>query len=63
MKCYVVDIRLARCEFLLWGVIATDSDYALIGRDILNGYKITLDGINETWEVDAKCDSPDTAAD
>ncbi|MFM7441338.1 MAG: hypothetical protein ACKO2V_22535 [Snowella sp.] len=33
-------------------VLAIPRDYAIIGRDILNQYKITLNGPEETWSIE-----------
>ena len=33
-------------------VIGISEDYAIIGRDILNQYKITLNGPEETWSIE-----------
>jgi predicted aspartyl protease len=33
-------------------VLAIPRDYAIIGRDILNKYKITLNGPEETWSIE-----------
>ena len=34
-------------------VIAIPKDYAIIGRDILNQYKIILDASNEVWSIES----------
>jgi predicted aspartyl protease len=54
---YVLDIRLDKCHFrgIEVVVLSPDREYALIGRDILNGYSVTFDGPNSLWQVDAKC--------
>jgi predicted aspartyl protease len=33
-------------------VLTIPRDYAIIGRDILNQYKITLNGPEETWSIE-----------
>lgn len=55
-KSYIIHLKLANCEFRDLEVIAIDKPYALIGRDILNKYKLTFDAPNSTWDVDTKCD-------
>lgn len=52
---YFVNLKLAKCRFPDIEVIAINSDYAIIGRDIINSYRIVLDAPNGEWEVDAEC--------
>jgi predicted aspartyl protease len=56
-EAYVISIRLDHCEFedIEVVVLPLDKEYALIGRDILNGFSITFDGPNDTWSVRARC--------
>lgn len=53
---YIVDIKLGNCYFEKMKVLVLPGmDYALIGRDILNNYKITFDAQNDSWKVAATC--------
>lgn len=52
---YVLDLELGNCYFPQVRVVVLDMEYALIGRDILNDYKITLDAPNDSWGVAADC--------
>jgi len=56
MPCCRVSLRFPSCGrvFKDIEVIARDSDraYALIGRDILNQYRVVLDGPAEEWSHD-----------
>lgn len=52
---YFVGLQIAHCVFSDHEVLAYDRDYALIGRDILNGYAITFDGQRQVWRVEEKC--------
>jgi hypothetical protein len=54
-KAYIVHLKILRCEFRDLEVVGLDRDYALIGRDILNGYAITVDGPTQRWSVNARC--------
>lgn len=54
-KTYIVHLQIAKCSFQNIEVIAFDKEYALIGRDILNGYSITFDGPQGVWRIDKKC--------
>ncbi|MDZ8222547.1 retroviral-like aspartic protease family protein [Nostoc sp. ChiVER01] len=50
---FFVDIRIGEHQFEGLEVVAIDNKkYALIGRDILNQRKITLDGNNRMWSID-----------
>ncbi|HEY9875767.1 MAG TPA: retropepsin-like aspartic protease [Candidatus Obscuribacterales bacterium] len=51
-KTYIINIRLGNYYFDDWEVIAIDKEYGLIGRDILNQYKIILDAPNGTWSIE-----------
>jgi predicted aspartyl protease len=50
----VLDVKLEvlECEFKDLRVGVIPRDYALIGRDILNNYVITLDAKGGKWSVD-----------
>jgi hypothetical protein len=48
--CYV-DIKLDIHEFQGIEVAELDSNYALIGRDILNQKTILLDAPNRQWQI------------
>lgn len=52
---FFVNIILNNCRFDNIEIIPIERDYALIGRDILNRYRIVLDGPNRNWEVDSTC--------
>jgi gag-polyprotein putative aspartyl protease len=53
---YIIDIMLGNCYFeKIKVVVLHGMDYALIGRDILNNYKITFDAPNDSWKVAADC--------
>ena len=56
-EAYLIDIRLANCYFHKIEVVVLPSgkDYAIVGRDILNRYRIIFDGPRQSWVVDAKC--------
>jgi hypothetical protein len=44
-----VSLRIGNCLFEDIEVVVTDNTYALVGRDILNKYKLTLDAPANTW--------------
>jgi len=56
-EAYVVNLQLGRCDFtdIEVVVLPPDKEYALIGRDILNGFSVTFDAPNGAWSVRAKC--------
>ena len=51
----IIDARIAQCEFKDLKVIEIERPYAVVGRDILNAYKMTLDPRRGLWEVDKPC--------
>lgn len=56
VETYIIDISLGNCYFPKMKVLVLPGmDYALIGRDILNNYKITFDAQNDLWKVNATC--------
>jgi predicted aspartyl protease len=46
-----VSLRIGNCLFEDIEVIVTDNTYALVGRDILNKYKLTLDAATKSWSA------------
>jgi len=53
---YTVNLKLGNCYFEnIEVVVLPDMEYGLIGRDILNDFKITFDGPNDSWKVEARC--------
>lgn len=52
---FFLDIQLGGCHFDQFEVFGLPNltGIALIGRDILNRYKLILDGINEHWSVES----------
>ncbi len=52
VRVYTVDLKVGHTEFSDFEVIALSKSYGLIGRDILNAYRVILDGPNGSWEVD-----------
>lgn len=55
MQTLIVNLRLASCNFRNISVLLIPKQYALIGRDIINKYKITLNGLKKEWEIHVKC--------
>jgi hypothetical protein len=52
-KAYVIGLLIeGGCTFEELEVIPLDIDYVIIGRDVINRYKIVLDGPNNRWEVE-----------
>ncbi len=51
-RTYIIDIELNNHRFSNVEVIAISKDYALIGRDILNKFKIILDAPNLQWSIE-----------
>ncbi len=51
-KVFTVNLRVEKCEFMEIEVLCLDKPFALIGRDVLNRYKIVLDGKGGSWSVD-----------
>lgn len=45
----IISLRVGQCVFEDIEVIITDNKYALVGRDILNGYKVILDAPAKSW--------------
>lgn len=54
-KTYLIHLKLDRCEVRNLEVIALEADVAIIGRDVLNKHKITLDGPNEISLIKLSC--------
>lgn len=52
MKIFRIDIRLNSCLFRGLEVVGFERDFALVGRDILNNYKIVFDGLNSEWRIE-----------
>ena len=55
---YYINIELETELFTKVEVIAHAKDYALIGRDILNRKKVTLDAPEEVWIYDCQGSCP-----
>ena len=51
VRVYTVDLKVGDAEFPDFEVIALSKNYGLIGRDILNAYRVILDGPKGSWEV------------
>jgi hypothetical protein len=54
-KFCIVCLKLANCRFENIEVAVIQGDLALVGRDILNQYTLTFNGLNQIWSVDGKC--------
>ncbi len=54
-KTYFVSIRIGACLFDRIEVLSIEKHYAIIGRDLLNSYKVSLDPINKIWSVKNQC--------
>ena len=54
-RVYIINLRIADCGTVFEDVevVAIGRDYALIGRDILNSYKVVLDGSHLQWTHDS----------
>ena len=48
---YLIHLKVARWDFYDFRVVTFKKPYALIGRDIINRYNITLDGPQQRWMV------------
>jgi predicted aspartyl protease len=46
---YLLNITIASIEYPRFKVIAISKNYALIGRDILNNYKVVLNAPQQRW--------------
>lgn len=57
-KTYIVNIQLENKFFSNIEVIVISKDYALIGRDILNQKKVTLNAPESIWIYDCNGDCP-----
>jgi predicted aspartyl protease len=55
---YFVDIEIVDDELLRIEVVAAPHSKAVIGRDILNKYKVVLNGPNNNWKLNCtrNCD-------
>ena len=53
---WTVHLTIGSCEFKDVKVLETDHGYALIGRDILNQYKVVMDGPAKEWTTTSACD-------
>lgn len=51
VKSYFINLKVADCDFPDIEVLALNKEYAIIGRDILNRYKVTLDAPNLKWRI------------
>ena len=54
-KAYIMHLQFAGCNLANIQVISLESGIALIGRDILNKHKVTLDGPNNKWVMESNC--------
>jgi hypothetical protein len=54
LKQYVLNVKLGTCIFTDHPIVAVPRTYAIIGRDIINKYKIVLDGPRLVWNVEGK---------
>jgi predicted aspartyl protease len=53
---YTLNLRLGNCYFEnIEVVVLHEIEYGLIGRDILNDFRIIFDGPRDAWTVEAKC--------
>jgi predicted aspartyl protease len=50
---YTVHLKIGSCEFKDRKVVVIERPYALVGRDILNSYKVVLDGPHLQWTHDS----------
>lgn len=53
---YIVHLQLARCNFGDLEVLSVDLPFGLIGRDILNRYRLLLDGVGQSWRIEGNAD-------
>ena len=52
---FIVHVRFGECDFYDLEVISLEEDFALIGRDILNQHKVTLDGPKLRFDITKSC--------
>lgn len=55
-KTFLINLKAKNCKFLNCEVAGSNKKYAEIGNNILNRYKLILDGPNKKWSIDSKCD-------
>ncbi|OCQ97927.1 hypothetical protein BCD67_01995 [Oscillatoriales cyanobacterium USR001] len=51
-KTYIINLRLGNYYFPDLEVVALDKECALIGRDILNEYRVILDAPKGRWSIE-----------
>lgn len=49
---YRVRVTIGKAEFGAVGAVATGLDRVLIGRDLINLWRLVLDGQNEAFDID-----------
>ena len=55
-RIYTLNMSINRCSFEEVDVIASSFPYALVGRNILNGFRVTFDGPGRAWMVSGNAD-------
>lgn len=56
VKSVSVHLRIGECDFVEHEVLLVERPYALIGRDIINQFELTLNGPDLTWRVNGQCE-------
>ena len=56
---YFAAIQIGEIKFDCFEVVAMPKDYVLLGRDLINLWKLKIDGQTETYSIDPWSTNPD----